>query len=215
MTQESKVLSIVGTVTVAILVGAVFILSGNSSTSPASNKKADPEILVRPDSNRIGTDSAKITLVEFGDYQCPACGAAYPIVKRIIDEYSGELNFVFRNFSFLGPESDWAAQAAECAGEQGKFWQYYGYIYEHQSGENQGTFSKDNLKSFAKTLSLDVSNFSTCLDSGKYLNKVVLDTSDGKTLGVNSTPTFFLNGEKIVGVPNYSDLKQKIDTILK
>lgn len=215
MTQEVKILAGVGAVTAAILVAAVTFLGGSSSNTATSTQKADPEVLVRADSNKIGSSSAKVTLVEFGDYQCPACGAAYPIVKRIIEDYSGKIKFVFRNFSFLGPESDWAANAAECAGEQGKFWQYYDYIYEHQSGENKGAFSKDNLKSFAKTLNLDTSKFSTCVDSNKYLSKVVSDTNDGKALGVNSTPTFYLNGEQIRGVVPYDSLKTKIDSLLK
>lgn len=215
MKQEAKLLLIVGAVTFAILAGAVVLLSGSSSSPTTSTTKADSAILVRSDSNKIATSSAKVTLVEFGDYQCPACGAAYPIVKKIVSDYSGKLNFVFRNFSFLGPESEWAAGAAECAGEQGKFWDYHNFLYEHQAGENKGTFSKDNLKSFGKTLSLDTSKFNLCLDNDKYTEKVISDTNDGKTAGVNSTPTFFLNGEKIVGIPSFDDLKSKIDALIK
>lgn len=211
MSQEIKILSVIGGLTLVLVVGGAFFLGGNSSNQTTV---ADPKILVRSDSEKISTPSAKVTIVEFGDYQCPACGAAFPIAKRIINDYKGKINFVFRHFAFIGPESTWAAEAAECAGEQGKFWDYHDYLYEHQSGENQGAFSKDNLKSFAKILSLDTPKFNSCLDSDKYSGKVSSDTNDGKTLGVNSTPTFFINGEKEIGVLNYNAFKSKIDSLL-
>ncbi len=214
MTQEVKILSIVGAATTVILIGAVFFLS-SSSTSNTSSSKADAATLIKNDSNKLGTESAKIKFVEFGDYQCPACGAAYPIAKRLVENYKDNLIFVFRNYAFLGQESIWSAQSAECAGDQGKFWEFHNYLYEHQSGENKGAFSKDNLKMFAKTLNLDTSKFNVCLDSEKYASKVASDLNDGNSVGVNSTPTFFINGEKVVGVPSYDDLKAKMDTILK
>lgn len=214
MKQEVKILLIVGIITAAILAGAVFLLSGNSGSN-TSGTKIDSNILVKNDSYRIGSESAKVTLVEFGDYQCPACGAAYPVIKALTSNYQNKISFVFRNYAFLGQESILAAQAAQCAGEQGKFWDYHDYLYEHQGGENNGTFSKDNLKNFAKTLNLDTSKFNACLDSGKYAAKVTSDTSDGGKAGVNSTPTFFINGQKEVGVPNYNDFKSKIDALLK
>lgn len=210
MTSEIKVLAGVGIVTLVLVIGAIFFLGG-SSQAPTT---ADQKILIRNDSDKIATPSAKVTIVEFGDYQCPACGAAHPIVKRLLTDYKGKINFVFRNFSFIGQESTWAAEAAECANEQGKFWDYHNYLYEHQSGENKGAFSKDNLKSFAKTLSLDTSTFNSCLDNDKYSQKVSQDVSDGQALGINLTPTFFINGEKEVGVLSLETFKSKIDPLL-
>jgi len=116
---------------------------------------------------------------------------------------------------FLGQESIWAGEAAECVADQGEFWEYHGYLFQNQSGENQGTFSKKNLESFAKTLKLDTSQFNSCLDSGKYSQKVLRDRSDGQQFGVNSTPTFFIGNEKSVGVLNYEDFKSKIESKLK
>lgn len=215
MSQELKILIGVGVVT-AVLVGAAAFMMGGSSNAPQKTvSDLNKQYLERSDSNKISTASAKLTVVEFGDYQCPACGAANPIVKRIVQEYKDKINFVYRHFSFLGQESIWAGVAAECAGEQGKFWEYHNYLYENQSGENRGAFSKDNLKSFAKSLQLSQTEFDLCLDTDKYQEKVLNDTADGRALGVNSTPTFYIDGEKNVGVINYEEFRRKLDTLLK
>ncbi|MEX2007283.1 MAG: thioredoxin domain-containing protein, partial [Candidatus Levyibacteriota bacterium] len=117
MRSEAKILLGVGAVTVAILAGAVFLLSGRSTPV---NTTAEPQILVRSDSNKIGSESAKITLVEFGDFQCPACAASYPIVREIKAVYKDELQFVFRNFPLPTHGNAFAAAvAAEAAGAQG------------------------------------------------------------------------------------------------
>lgn len=213
MNQEAKILSGVGVVTLLLVVGAAFLMGGSSSQT--QNQLADPKILVREDSNQIATSSAKVTLVEFGDYQCPACKAAYPIVKQLLNDEKGKINFVFRNFAFLGQESNWAGEAAECAVSEGKFWEYHNYLYEHQGIENSGAFSKANLESFASILNLNTEQFKFCLETDKTLSKVLNDTADGKILGINSTPTFFLNGEKIIGVSSYSDLKAKVESKIK
>lgn len=215
MSQEIKVLLGVGTATIVILLGAVFVLSSNSSSTSDSTTKANPKMLIKENSHQTASSSAKVTIVEFGDYQCPACKAAYPIMKEILASYGNKINFIFRHLAFLGPESTWAAQAAECANEQGKFWEFHDYLYEHQGKENSGAFSKDNLKGFAKSIGLDTNKFNSCLDSDSTLNKVTPDINDAKTLGVNSTPTFFINGKMETGVPNYSDLKSQIDSLLK
>lgn len=214
MSQEAKILSGAGIITLILVVGAALIMGGGSSTSQTLSSSQE-KILVRPDSNQISTSSAKVTLVEFGDYQCPACKAAYSIVKQLLNDEKGKINFVFRSFAFLGQESTWAAEAAECAVPEGKFWQYHDYLYEHQGAENSGVFSKTNLESFASTLNLNTEQFKFCLETDKYSQKVTNDLADGKELGVNSTPTFFLNGEKMVGVSSYSDLKSKVEAAIK
>lgn len=96
--------------------------------------------------------------------------------------------------SFLGEESQWAAEAAECAGEQAKFWEYHDALFANQKGENQGAFSKDNLKKFAADLNLDTAKFNECLDSSKFADKVKKSNDDAAQLGVSSTPTILLNG---------------------
>ena len=111
------------------------------------------------------------------------------------------MQIVYHHYAFIGSESQLAAQGAECANEQGKFWDWLGYLFTHQAGENQGHFSKDNLKQFATLIGgLDPAKFDACLDSGKYAAEVQAETEQGNTLGVQATPTFFVNGRRIEGL---------------
>lgn len=214
LSTDTKIILGISVVTVAILSIGVFLLSkGSSATSPS--QKVNEKLLIKPDSHKVGSDSAKVKVVEFGDYQCPACGAANPIVNKILSDYKDRIEFVFRNFAFVGQESTWAGEAAECSAEQGKFWEYHNFLYDHQKGENQGTFNKDNLKGFAKFLNLDAQKFNSCLDSDKTSSVVSSGTADGQAAGVNSTPTFFINGEKNAGVLSFEQFKSKIDPLLK
>ena len=121
--------------------------------------------------------------------------------RQLEDKYvkTGQMKFVYRYMAFLGQESQWAAEAAECAGEQGKFWDYHDTLFANQKGENQGAFSKDNLKKFAADLKLDTTKFNECLDSGKYTDKVKKSNDDAAQLGVSSTPTVLVNGIFIPG----------------
>lgn len=181
-----------------------------------------------------GCADAPVVIIEFSDFQCPFCGAVaggnqkvisylrsrdpgwepiVPNLKPYID--AGQLKFIFRNFAFLGPESQWAAEAAECAFEQGKFWEYHDKLFSNQRGENEGAFSKDNLKRFAAELGLDTKAFNSCLDSGKYAEEVQEDTDEGKKMGVTGTPTFFINGQLVSGAQPFSVVKQIIEEELK
>jgi protein-disulfide isomerase len=124
------------------------------------------------------------------------------------------VRFGYFNFAFLGDESGWAAEAAECAGEQNAFWEYHDYLFSHQNGENQGSFSKDNLKGFAATLGLDTTAFNTCLDSGKYTQFVQDQTNLARQLGVQSTPTFAVNGQGVTGAQTFDTFQKLIEGIL-
>ena len=124
------------------------------------------------------------------------------------------MRFGFFNFSFLGDESQWAAEAAECAGNQNAFWEYHDYLFSHQNGENQGAFSQDNLKQFAADIGLDTQAFNQCLDSGKYTQLVQDQTNIARQLGVQSTPTFAINGQTLVGAQPFSSFQQIIDALL-
>jgi len=127
---------------------------------------------------------------------------------------TGKVRFGYLHFAFLGEESQWSAEAAECAGDQNAFWEYHDYLFSHQNGENQGAFSKDNLKVFAADMKLDTAAFNTCLDSGKYTQLVTDQTNLGRGLGVQSTPTFAVNGQPVVGAIPYENFKQTIDALL-
>lgn len=162
----------------------------------------------------LGNPSAPVTIVEFSDFQCPFCGRFFQSVEpQILEKYvkTGKVKFVYRDFAFLGEESEWAGIAAECANEQGKFWQYHDYLFSHQQGENGGAFSKANLKRFAQTLGLDAGAFNSCFDSEKYRDEVLKDTSDGRALGVSGTPTNFINGRAVVGALPFEEFAKTIE----
>ena len=166
----------------------------------------------------MGDPDAPITIIEFADFQCPYCGRFFAETKPQIDEtymQSGKVRFAYFNFAFLGPESQWAAEAAECASDQNKFWEYHDKLYDNQSGENQGAFNKDNLKKFAEELGLDTSVFNECLDSGKYTQLVQDESSMASSIGVRSTPTFLINGQAVVGAQPFEIFQQTIDSLLK
>ncbi len=149
-----------------------------------------------------GDASAPVTIVEFSDFQCPFCGRFARETAPLIEEtyiQSGKVQFGYVHFAFLGPESLWAAQAAECAADQNSFWAYHDLLFQRQAGENRGAFSKENLKVFAEELGLDTTAFSECLDSGKHAEIVAADTSLARSLGISGTPTFWINGQMLVG----------------
>ena len=142
-----------------------------------------------------GSSNAPVTIVEFGDYQCPKCDAWFkneePAIKTsYIDTNKTKLYFV--DFPFLGADSVTAAQAAYCAGDQGKYWQYHDYLYQNQGSVQSGWASATNLKSYAATLGLDANQFNMCLDSGKYASQVSHNKDVGTSHGVQGTPAFFI-----------------------
>lgn len=143
-----------------------------------------------------GNPNAPIELVEYGDYECPFCGRAYPIVKSIQERFGEDLKFVFRNFPLrkIHPNAYPAAIATEAAARQGKFWEMHDIIFE-----NQKTLQPSNILEFARNLGLDVDQFQMdILDESLYL-KARKDFESGMKSGVNRTPTFFINGKKFNG----------------
>lgn len=121
------------------------------------------------------------------------------------------MRFGYQHFAFLGPESQWAGEASECAAEQDSFWTYHDKIFDNQSGENQGAFSKENLKKFAADLGLDTEAFNECLDSGKHAVTVQSETNAARSLGVQSTPSFLINGRPVIGAQPFEVFQQYIE----
>ena len=157
-----------------------------------------------------------VTLEEFGDFQCSHCaqfalGMGKQLKKDFVD--NGRISFVFRHFPFIGEESFRAAEATECAADQGKFWEYHDTVFENWKGVNQGAYSDDNLKGFATRLQLDRDAFDSCLDGGKHRGKVEEDLQLGERLGVNSTPSLFLQGRRIQ-VSSYGELAGLIESAI-
>ena len=149
-----------------------------------------------------GSVSAQVTIVEYGDFQCPSCGAfargtEAELIRRYIE--TGKAKLVWKNFAWIGNESKLAAQAASCAHEQGKFCEYHDHLYANQRGENTGYLTGATLKGFASAVALDRSAFDPCLDSGRYKAIVDRDGSEVRGLGLTGTPTFVINGTRVVG----------------
>jgi len=143
-----------------------------------------------------GNPDATLTLVEYGDYQCPHCGHAYPIVKAVQRHFGKKLRFVFRNFPLneSHANAEAAAETAEAAGAQGRFWEMHDMLFE-----NQAALEVDDLVVCATNVGLDVTQFASELEARKYLPRVKEDFTSGARSGVNGTPTFFINGARFDG----------------
>jgi protein-disulfide isomerase len=147
---------------------------------------------VSEDSDHIqGPADAPLTLLEYGDYECPYCGQAYPIVKQLQKQLGDRLRFVFRNFPITTahPHSEQAAEAAEAANGQGRFWEMHDYLYEHQQH-----LDDSDLHAYAEQLGLDLDRFDRDLADHTYAERVREDFMSGVRSGVNGTPSFYING---------------------
>ncbi len=187
-----------GIVAIALLVavvGYVAIIRGMVPGAAKAQQVSAPQV------KSLGSQEARLSLVEYADFQCPFCGLFARNTKDdLIDKYvkTGLVRLEYKHFPIVGEESLWAAHASECAAEQGRFWDYHDKLFKSQAGENKGAFSKSNLKAFAAEIGLQEDSFNTCMDSGKYLEAIKSDFDEGSRLGARATPTFFLNGNKII-----------------
>ncbi len=157
-----------------------------------------------------GDKNAPVTLVEYSDFQCPFCAQVQDTVEQILDDYDGQVRLIYRHFPLSFHENaQKAAEASECAGEQGKFWEMHDIMFA-----NQSDLSVDSLKGFAKDLGLSTSQFNSCLDDGKYTQEVKDEFTEGTTYGVQGTPATFVNGTLVSGAQPYASFKQVIDAAL-
>jgi protein-disulfide isomerase len=167
----------------------------------------------------LGNEDAPIVIIEFSDYQCPFCYKLYanilPSLKAdFID--TGKVKYVFRDYPLnIHPSGYLAAEATECADDQGKFWEMHDHIFDNQSDWGSASDLNTTLVGYATELGLNTADFSECLTSEKYKDEVAGDKQDGVSYGVRSTPTMFINGEMIKGSPReYSQLKDYIESLL-
>lgn len=199
-----------GILAAAILVLALVLINLEANSKP-------PEPPSAFNAGRIlGKTTAPVTIDLYSDFQCPICRRAEETIRQISPAYidTGKVQVVYHNFAFIGPESEAAAQAAECANDQGKFWQYTYTLFDHQTGENVGAFATANLKQFASDLQLDSAAFNTCLDTGKYASLIQQEKSDGQRRGINATPSFYVNGRFIEGLLAPAQFTALIDSLL-
>lgn len=154
-----------------------------------------------------GPEGAKVTIVEFSDFQCPFCGRAAQTVDKVMATYAGKVRLHFRHYPLdFHKEAPKAHEASMCADDQGKFWEYHDELFR-----NQKALQPEQLKGYAKKLGLDAAKFDACLDSGKYKPAVDKDLADGQKLGVSGTPAFFINGVPLSGAQPFEQFQQIID----
>lgn len=192
-----------GLAAAALVIGVIIVavLSSGSDSPPEDIvvPTARPAAVAQ-DGHVFGDPNAPVLIKEYFDFQCPFCrNAAITIMPTIEGQYieSGQARLEAFPIAFLGDESVQAAAAAECANDQGQFWAFYDMLFANQGSENSGAFSDDRLKQMASALGLNTSDFNSCLDSDKYRDTVVQFTSDANSFGVSSTPTFFVNDQRV------------------
>lgn len=188
--------------------------------TPHDNKSNEltPQMLMQNGSPLLGDSNAKVTIVEFGDYQCTYCHLFHENTKdALFQQYvnTGKANFVFRDFPLNGPDSVFAAEAAYCADDQGKYWQYHDELYKNWGGEKTGWVNQKSLDKFATTVGLDLTQFDKCLSDKKYEQKVLDNQKFGDKIGIDGTPSFIIfNGKditKIVGAQPITAFQQVLD----
>jgi len=162
-----------------------------------------PVETIAPDDHVRGPAKARLTLIEYGDFECPHCATAAPVVRSVVAELPDELRLVFRHYPIVisHREAHLAAQASEAAAAQGKFWEMHDLLFQRQA-----SLSRASLLSYAGELGLDVGRVSAELESGRYIERVDRDLELGEEIGVRWTPTFYLNGRRLGPLPDPSQL---------
>lgn len=197
----------------------------------ASTDNSYGELVITEDDPSMGSREAKVTIVIFSDFLCPYC-AAYsgeskkmvdsmkkidslwqPALPNIITDYvkNDKVKIVWKDLPYHGEEALSAHAAARCANDQNKFWEYHNLLFAQNDSNNNEPFSKDNLKKLASKLDLIINEFNECLDGGKYDKMMQEAISYGKSTGINSTPTTYVNGKLIIGAAPYSQFKLLIE----
>ncbi len=221
MNSDTKIISVIGIITVAVVILGV-MLSGASqkANSQLPEISVRPDALVRDDSLRAPSTEAKVQLVEFADFECPACAMLHPALKRILAEYGSKIDYTFRVIP-IHQHSVLAASAVMAAREQGKFMEMSDAVFENQDawtayGKTDAEISA-MFEGYATHIGLDIAKYRSDLatNAGKYKATIDKDASDAQSMGINSTPTGIINGKPLVrGVVTYEKLKAIIEAEL-
>ena len=212
MTGENKFLIGIGIITAILLIAGVFFFSKNQPPPENSNQTIDQNTVLANATHTIGDQNAPLNVVEFGDFQCPACAQAEPILKKVLGQNGEKIYFVFRHYPLsTHKNARIAAQAAETAGIQGKFWEMHDLIYENQKEWSDSTDAEEILVQYAEQIGLNKSKFKDDID--KTTGLINDDYALGNKVGVKSTPTFFINGKKYSGVVSEATFQQLLDSV--
>ncbi|HVF42332.1 MAG TPA: thioredoxin domain-containing protein [Pyrinomonadaceae bacterium] len=217
---------IIGGVLVAVI-AAVVLMSQRAPQDdpppPQSNSNAAPTAAPRqvspgvPDPYSRGGASAAVTLEEFSDFECPACGALEPGLRKVVNDYGARVRLIFRNFPLpMHRYALQAARAAEAAGQQGKFWEMHDALYDHQEEWSKAMEPRVQFDSYAARLGLDVQKFKSDMERTDLLERIKADVQRGNSLNVRGTPTVFLNGRELLPgkLVTEADLRREIDAAL-
>lgn len=165
------------------------------------------QAIAKADRPTRGPEDAPIQMIEFSDFQCPYCESAFPIVNQVLNTYGDRIHFTYRHYPLaIHPRARPAAEASQCAAEQGKFWPFYDKLFGDQSRLSDGDF-----KQYAAQLGLDTAQFNACVDSHKYKAEVDVDIRAGDEAGVSGTPAFYINGRMLSGAQPFEAFKRIID----
>ena len=180
-------------VIIALIAGIFVFSKNNNSSTETSNRN------VQPTSHTKGSASSGVSLIEYGDFQCPACAQYYPILKQVYEKYKDQVTFQFRHFPLVQIHKNAfvASRAAEAAGNQGKFWEMHDALYENQQSWAEANNPNTYFDSYAKELNLDITKFQQDMASQATNDKINADLAEAKKTGASSTPTFVLNGKKL------------------
>lgn len=166
---------------------------------------------IRPDDPMRGTQNAKLMILEFGDFECPYCAQIYLDVIKVLDEHRGQVGLIWKDFANPNHlNAKYAAMAARCAADQGKFWEYHDYLFE-----NQSALSRELYNQIALELNLDLASFNSCLDNQDKMKYIGQGLEDGQRLGVEATPTLFIGNTKIDFALTYDELKEVVEYELR
>lgn len=151
--------------------------------------------LIRPWSPTLGSPTAKLTIIEFGDFECPYCQSSFPVIRSIVAAYPDHIRFVYRHFPITAIHTNavGAAEASACAAAEGKFWPYHDRLFQRRQ------FDPASRRRYAVESGLDVDRFDNCVATRQFKNEIVQDLNDGQALGVRGTPTWFINGRRVEG----------------
>lgn len=201
-------------VTIIALVGGAFLFT-NKPPKTNDTPTVTEKVTVSDTDRTTGPKDAPLTLIEYSDFQCPACATYYPLVSQIKKEYEGKLLFVYRHFPLpIHPHAPIAARAAEAANRQGKFWEMHDKLFENQTTWSGQKDPKATFVGYAKDLQLDLAQFEKDLGDSALDSFVNQSYAEGTRLGVRATPSFFLNGEKIPNPRSIEDFKTLLDAAL-
>jgi protein-disulfide isomerase len=193
---------------------AILKLTGGETAAPKSAKYANGNVLeLKSEDHKAGAGNKKVSIIEYGDFQCPSCGRFYPLLEETRKEYGDDITFVFRHFPItsIHKNAQASSRAAEAAGKQGKFFEMYSKLYETQEAWSESGSAQSIFEDYASKLGLDVAKFKTDYVSEEINSIIAADLESGKKVGVTGTPSIFINGKQIENPADLASFKKLID----